>query len=571
MDAVTGIGASFGIAIGPAYVYEKPDIHIRTGDIAPDETEDEVARYLGAVRKSKEQIGAIAASAEQDMGPENARIFRAHLEIAEDPALEESVLDKIRGERNNAMAALVKAKEEFCDMLKNADDEYFRERVFDVEDVCERIMYNLAGAAPATLQHLPSEVIVVAEDLTPSATATMDRKKVMAFVTERGGKTSHSAIMARALEIPAIVGLGASRARISTGDMLIVDGKSGKVVLNPDAATIAHYEKLQSRLLREKSELREILSEPSVTTDGKAVELFANIGSPKDIDAVVANNGEGVGLFRTEFLYMDNSRFPSEEEQFQAYKKVARDMAGKPVIVRTLDIGGDKSLPYFAFPKELNPFLGYRAIRMCLDMPDIFKTQLRAILRASAHGKLLIMLPMIISLEELRAAKKMLDECKDELRAEGTPFDSKIAVGIMVETPAAVLMADVFAKEVDFFSIGTNDLTQYTLAVDRGNETISHLFNPYHPAVLRSIKIVIDAAHKEGKFVGMCGEFAGDEQATPLLLGLGLDEFSVSVSSLLRIKKIVRGRSYSGTRELAEAALRATTVEEVLALCADGW
>ncbi|MCL2563864.1 MAG: phosphoenolpyruvate--protein phosphotransferase [Oscillospiraceae bacterium] len=563
MEILKGIGASSGIALGPVYIYEKPEIYIGTEVIAPGETERETEKYLGAVEKSKQQISIIAKATEQNMGVESAKIFHAHLDIAEDPAIEESVLDKIRTEHKNAMQALWETKEEFCALLQDAEDEYFRDRAFDVADVCERILCNLAGVVPATLQHLPDAVIVVAEDLTPSVTATMDREKVLAFVTEIGGKTAHSAIMARTLEIPAIVGLGGAREKLASGGMIIADGNTGQIRLNPDPDTIAAYEKQKEVLLQEKAVLRELLDKDPVTQDGKRVELCANIGSPKDVEAVLANNGEGIGLFRTEFLYMDSSRFPTEEEQFDAYKRVVQDMAGRPVIIRTLDIGGDKTLPYFTFPSELNPFLGYRAIRMCLDMPEIFKTQLRALLRASAYGKLLIMLPMIISLEEFRAAKVILEECKGELSAQDITFDEEIAIGIMVETPAAVLMADEFAKEVDFFSIGTNDLTQYTLAVDRGNETISSLFSSYHPAVLRAIKMVIDAAHREGKFVGMCGEFAGDEQAVPLLLGMGLDEFSVSASSLLRVKKIIRNWDYTRAVDLAEAALRLKTAAEV--------
>ena len=563
MESYKGTPASSGIALGKAYIYEKPKINISTDNISPNEAEAEADKFRCAVEKSREQIAAIAQIAEDKMGTDSAKIFLAHLEMLDDPALEESVLEKICSEYKNAVLAVHEAKEELCSMLSCAEDEYFRERVLDVEDVCGRIMCNILGKAPADLQHLSQEAVVVAEDLTPSATAAMDRSKVLAFVTETGGKTSHSAIMARTLEIPAVVGLSRCRGNIAPGDFVIVDGNEGTVIVNPDGETTRAYEEIKKRHLAQKEELRKILKEDAVTPDGRRVELFANIGNPRDVEAVMANNGEGIGLFRTEFLYMDGKRFPPEDEQFAAYKEAAKGMEGRPVIIRTLDIGGDKHLPYFEFPKEENPFLGYRAIRLCLDRPDIFKTQLRAILRASVFGKLRIMLPMIISLEELRESKKLLQECKAELISQGCAIDEGIETGIMIETPAAVIMAEALAREADFFSIGTNDLTQYILAVDRGNETIGGLFSSYHPAVLRSIKTVIDAAHREGKPVGMCGEFAGDERAVPLLLGLGLDEFSVSASSLLRVKKIIRSWSYSQAKALAEAALRLSTVSEV--------
>ncbi|MCL2204210.1 MAG: phosphoenolpyruvate--protein phosphotransferase [Defluviitaleaceae bacterium] len=563
MRSLQGIGVSKGLAFGPVYVYEKTDIPIHTAPIAPGEAQQEADKFRNAVELTVKQISSIAKAAEGTLGEENAKVFEAHLDIAEDPALEEMVMDNIHTAHMNAMRALGEAKESFAALFRELGDDYFRERVFDLDDVCERILCNLAGVVPASLQFLPEKVIVVAEDLTPSITATMDREKVLAFVTETGGKTSHTAIMARTLEIPAVVGLKEARAQLPNGEKIIVDGQAGTVLTHPDAAAMAEYERKKLRHSQEKEALRAILNEPSITLDGRKIELYANIGSPGDIEAVTANNGEGVGLFRTEFLYMDSTRFPVEEEQFTAYRQVAQGMAGKPVIIRTLDIGGDKTLPYFTFPKEENPFLGYRAIRMCLDMPEIFKTQLRAILRASALGRVKILLPMVISLEEVRAAKSLLAECKGELRAQGIAFDEGIKVGVMVETPAAVLMADAFAKEVDFFSLGTNDLTQYVLAVDRGNESINALFNPYHPAVLHSIKKVIDAAHREGKFVGMCGEFAGDEQAVPLLLGLGLDELSVSASSLLAVKKVIRNQHYSHAQRLAQEVLALTTVAEV--------
>ena len=563
MEVLRATAASAGVVLGKAYIYKKPEITVKDYLISPDTIETEIEKFNEAVETSRKQITGIADQTLKNMGMDKAKIFYAHLEILDDPVMEESVLDKIKLEYKNALFSLFETKKDMCAMLSALPDEYFRERVVDVEDVFNRIMCNIQGVSPETLADLPEQSIVVANDLTPSATAAIDSAKVLAFVTETGGRTSHSAIMARSMEIPAVVGLTGACNKIANGDFIIVDGSDGVVVCNPNEETIDVYQKIKNKFLADKLALLRILHEEAVTADGRKIELCANIGNPKDTKGVIDNNGEGIGLFRTEFLYMDSVRFPSEEEQFVAYKKVAHVMAGRPVIIRTLDIGGDKDLPYFNFPKETNPFLGYRAIRICLDRPDIFKVQLRAILRASAFGKLRIMLPMVISLEELRAAKEILKECEFELKSENIAFDENIETGIMVETPAAVIMAEAFAKEVDFFSIGTNDLTQYTLAVDRGSESIGRLFNSYNPAVLKSIKMVIEAAHKEGKFVGMCGEFAGDEKAVPLLLGLGLDEFSVSASSLLKVKKTIRNWNYSDAQALAEAVLRLVTPAEV--------
>jgi len=567
MLTLKGTGASDGFAMGRVYIYKKPELQIPDYKINSEDVENEIAKYNSAVEKSVNQISGLAKSAAESMGSSAAGIFHAHLEIADDEALKESVLFKISSEYKNVLLAVKESADELCEMFAGVEDEYFRDRVYDVQDVCERIMYNLAEVELKTLQFLPEKVIVVAQDLTPSVTATMDKQKVLAFITEAGGSTSHSAIMARTLEIPAVVGLGNDLNIVKDGETVIVDGKAGLVLVNPDGSASKEYESKKALYAKEKTELMRFLDKQTITTDGRQVELFANIGDTKDVEAVAELNGEGIGLFRTEFLYMNADRFPEEEEQFNAYKKVAEKMAGKTVIIRTLDIGGDKTLPYFTFPNEMNPFLGYRAIRMCLDKPEVFKTQLRAILRASVFGKIKIMLPMIISMDEIKAAKELINECKSELTTKGIPFDMNIETGIMIETPAAVWMADVFVKEVDFFSIGTNDLTQYTLAVDRGNESISSLFNSYNPAVIRSIKAVIDAAHKEGKYVGMCGEFASDELAVPLLLGLGLDEFSVSASSLLKVKKIICGSNYKKAQELAENALSKTDssqVEELL-------
>ncbi|MDR2940607.1 MAG: phosphoenolpyruvate--protein phosphotransferase [Clostridiales bacterium] len=555
-----GIGVSPGIAMGHVLLIEKKDITIPKHLITDEEAVMEIEKFEAAKKGSMSQVEKIIEKTKATMGADKAGIFESQLEIINDPMFNDSVLDKVRNSKNNILHALEQARDEFVAIFESMDDEYFRERTADVKDVVNRVINNALGINQNYFDNLDKDVIVVANDLTPSDTASMDFNYVLGFATEIGGRTSHSSIMARSLEIPAVVGIGKSLFECRHDDYIILDGEAGLLFVNPDEAIINEYKMKKEQFLAEKAILAELKELPAKTTDGKVVELCANIGGASDLKGAFNNGAEGVGLFRTEFLYMNNTNFPSEDEQFNVYKEVASQIN---VIIRTLDIGGDKDLPYYEFEKEMNPFLGWRALRICLDKTEIFKTQLRAILRASAFGKIRIMYPMIISLEELRKANSILAECKKELSDEGTAYDEKIEAGIMVETPAAAIMADLFIKEADFFSIGTNDLTQYLLAVDRGNEKVSKLYNTFNPAVLRAIKNIIDASHKEGKWTGMCGEFAGEKKAAVLLLGMGLDEFSMSAISIPSIKKIIRGISFESAKEIAENTLKLSTAEEV--------
>lgn len=566
MQELKGIAVSPGIAIGKVLLLEKEAYTVDMTTIDDASIEKEIEAVNAAIAKSKAQIQGIYEAAVEKLGADKAAIFVAHMDILEDPAMMESIAEKVRSEKKNAAWAFDETVKEFCAMFDAIDDEYLRERASDLRDVGDRAVRNILGIRIVDLSHLEEPVVIIANDLMPSDTASMDIKKVLGFVTEVGGRTSHSSIMARSLEIPAVVGTTGILEQAKQGDMVILDGSAGNVFINADETTTSLYQQKQQAYLDEREKLAQLRDIPAVTTDGRHIEMCANIGNAKDAEGAQKNGAEGIGLYRTEFLYMDNKQFPTEEEQFEAYKAVCEKMEGKPVIIRTLDIGGDKELPYYEFPKELNPFLGWRAIRIYLDREDLFKTQLRAILRASAFGKIRIMFPMIISLEEFRKAKALLEVCKQELQAEGIAFDNSIETGIMVETPAAVLLAEQFAKEVDFFSIGTNDLTQYVLAVDRGNEKIAHLYNSFHPAVIHAIKKVIDASHKEGKWTGMCGEFAGEKEATALLLGMGLDEFSMSAISIPVIKDYICKLSYADAQKIAADALSKTTADEVIAV-----
>lgn len=559
-----GIAASPGIAIGEAYVFSKEKVNVCDCSIVLGKEEDEIKRFQDAVAETEKQLEEIYKDTLEKIGKDKAEIFKAHLMILKDPMLQEKAMEAIRSKKIKAETALNSAVEEICTVLTDLDDEYMRERAADIRDVGDRILSNLAGRDLFNpLNSLDKEVIVVSNDLAPSDTAQMQSDKVLGFVTDMGGKTSHVAIMARSLEIPAVVGTRNITSSVKEGDLLIVDGNEGIVIINPSEKELEEYKQKKARYVAEKIELEKLRSLDAITLDGREVVLSANIGTPDDVEGALRYGAKGIGLYRTEFLFMGRKSLPSEDDQFIAYKKVAEEMKGCPVIIRTLDIGGDKGLPYIDFPEELNPFLGWRAIRLCLDRTEILKTQLRAILRASHYGKLLIMYPMIASLQEIRKAKLVLKEAKEELHQEGLPFDESIQVGIMVETPAAAVIADKLIEEVDFFSIGTNDLTQYTLAVDRGNEKISQLYQPLHPAVLRLIKYVIDTSHKLGKWTGMCGELAGDDKAALLLLGLGLDEFSMSAASIPRIKKIIRASSYEESKKMAEKALSMGTAEEI--------
>lgn len=556
-----GIAASNGIAIAKAYRLVEPDLSFEKRSV--QNVSDEMKRFNAAVSESKSELQAIREHAMKALGADKAAIFDAHLLVLEDPELLMPVQDKIRDDQVNAEYALKEVADMFVTMFEQMDNEYMRERAADIRDVTKRILAHLLKVEIPNPSMISEEVIVIAEDLTPSDTAQLNRQYVKGFATNVGGRTSHSAIMARSLEIPAVVGTKTAIQDIQNGDLVIVDGNSGDVYVNPTPEIVDEYKQKQEQFERQKAEWAKLVNEKSVSKDGHTVELVANIGTPNDLDGVIRNGGEGVGLYRTEFLYMGRDELPSEEVQFEAYKAVLEGLKGKPVVVRTLDIGGDKKLPYLPLPEEMNPFLGFRAIRLCLDRQDIFRTQLRALLRASAYGNLKIMFPMISNLDEFRKAKAILLEEKEKLIQEGVQVADHIEVGIMVEIPSTAVMADLFAKEVDFFSVGTNDLIQYTMAADRMNEHISYLYQPYNPAILRLVKRVIDAAHKEGKWAGMCGEMAGDEIAIPILLGLGLDEFSMSASSILRARFQIRNLNKADMEKLAEDVLNFTTNEEV--------
>ncbi|WP_217560416.1 phosphoenolpyruvate--protein phosphotransferase [Paenibacillus sp. GbtcB18] len=564
MANIRGIAASAGIAIARAFRLEHPDLTVVRKTV--EDTEAEVAKFEQALEKSSAELEAIKEQTLREMGEEKAEIFESHLLVLGDPELVDPVKAKIRDEKVNAEFAMNEVAMTFVEMFENMNSDYLKERAADMRDVTKRVLAHLLGVKFVSPSSISEETVVVAEDLTPSDTAQLNRTYVKGFTTNIGGRTSHSAIMARSLEIPAVVGTKNVLDLVKDGDLLIVDGLDGDVLINPEPAVVEEYRAKQQRYAEQRAEWAKLRNEPTVTPDGHHVELAANIGTPADVAGVLENGGEAVGLYRTEFLYMGRDQLPTEEEQYKAYKAVLEKMEGKPVVVRTLDIGGDKELPYLQLPKEMNPFLGFRAIRLCLEREDIFRTQLRALLRASVHGSLRIMFPMIATLDEFRQAKALLLEEKAKLAAEGTPASNEIQLGIMVEIPSTAVMADQFAKEVDFFSIGTNDLIQYTMAADRMNERVSYLYQPYNPAILRLVKMVIDAAHREGKWAGMCGEMAGDTTAIPLLLGLGLDEFSMSATSILPARSQIVKLSLSEMRELAARAIELSTAEEVVAL-----
>ena len=561
-----GIAVSDGIAVAKAYLLVEPDLSFEKKSI--ENVDQEVARLTDALGQSTVELQAIRDKAAKSLGEEEAQVFDAHLMVLSDPELVGAVEGNIKDNNVNAESALKEVTDMFIGMFESMEDNpYMQERAADIKDVTKRVMSHLVGVKLPDLSMINEEVIIVAEDLTPSDTAQLDRNFVRAFVTNIGGRTSHSAIMARSLEIPAVVGTKNITELVSEGDFLALDGSEGDVIVNPTSEEIASFEAKAKAFADLKAEWEKLKNAQTVTADGKHIELAANIGTPKDLEGVNGNGGEAVGLYRTEFLYMDSPDFPSEDDQFEAYKAVLEGMNGKPVVVRTMDIGGDKELPYLKFPEEMNPFLGYRAIRICLAEDAMFRTQLRALLRASVYGNLRIMFPMIATLQEFRDAKAMLLEEKAKLVAEGVEVSEDIQVGIMIEIPAAAVIADRFAKEVDFFSIGTNDLIQYTMAADRMNERVSYLYQPYNPAILRLIKNVIDSAHAEGKWAGMCGEMAGDQTAVPLLVGLGLDEFSMSATSILRTRSLMKRLDSTKMEELANKAItECDTAEEVVAL-----
>ncbi len=564
MLKIEGIAASAGVAIAKAFKLEHPDYTIHRRDAS--DSAAELARLDEALAKSQQELEAIKERTLQELGEKKAEIFESHLLILNDPELLTPVRDKITAESVSAEYALNETANEFITMFENMKSAYLKERAADMRDVTKRVLTHLLGLNYVNPADINEEVIVIAEDLTPSDTAQLNRNYVKGFTTNIGGRTSHSAIMARSLEIPAVVGTKEVLDKVNSGDLVIVDGLDGSVIINPTEDVLSEYKAKRDKYLVQIEEWKKLREVQTMSKDGVHVELAANIGTPNDVAGVLENGGEGVGLYRTEFLYMGRTELPSEDVQFNAYKTVLEKMEGKPVVVRTLDIGGDKELPYLNLPKELNPFLGFRAIRLCLEQKDLFRTQLRALLRASVYGTLRIMFPMIATLDEFRAAKALLLEEKEKLQAEGVQVSDEIQLGIMVEIPSTAVLADQFAKEVDFFSIGTNDLIQYTMAADRMNERVSYLYQPYNPSILRLVKMVIDAAHKEGKWAGMCGEMAGDATAIPLLLGLGLDEFSMSATSILPARSQISKLSKADMEQLAAKALQMQTAEQVVEL-----
>ena len=561
--AFKGTGASPGIALGKALVVEHKELVIEKRTI--NDVDAEIAKLREAIQVSKTELEKVKEKAAKELGEAEAEIFGAHLLVLEDPELTGAAEAKIADEKVNADFALNEIKEMFVAMFESMDNEYMRERAADIKDVTNRVLRHLLGIKVVDLSALDEEVVLVAHDLTPSDTATMNKKMVLGFLTNIGGRTSHTAIMARTLEIAAVVGLTDITENVKDGDFVVFNGDTGEVIINPDEETKAAYAAKKQAFEEEKKALELLKGKESVTLDGRRVELAGNIGTPNDIEGLIKNDAEGVGLYRTEFLYMDSDKLPEEDTQFEAYKAVLEGMSGKPIVIRTLDIGGDKKLDYLPLDEEMNPFLGYRAIRLCLDRTDIFKTQLRALYRASVYGKLRIMFPMISSLEELLQAKEVVKEVQAELDAEGIAYAKDVELGMMIEVPSAAVISDVLAKHVDFFSIGTNDLIQYTTAVDRMNQKISYLYNQFNPAVLRLIKMVIDNAHKEGKWVGMCGEAAGDQMMIPILLGFGLDEFSMSPISILPARKLITSVNEADMKKFADEVLAMGTAEEIKA------
>ena len=548
-----GIAASDGIAVAPAYLLVEPDLSFSKTSVS--DVDAEVARFKKVVEESTKELEKVRDKAKESLGPEEAQVFDAHLLFLSDPEFTGAIETEIKDQKINAEAALDETAQKFITIFEGmTDNAYMQERAADVRDVSKRLMAHLLGKKlpdPAAIDH---EVVVVAYDLTPSDTAQLNKKYVKGFVTDVGGRTAHSAIMARSLEIPAVVGTETITKDVKDGDMLIADGLDGDAIINPTDAQIEEYTKKGEAFAKQKEEWKKLKNEPSVTANGKKFIIAANIGTPNDMKGVKENGAEAIGLYRTEFLYMDSKDFPSEEAQFDAYKKVIEDMDGKQTIIRTCDIGGDKHLDYWDLPEEMNPFLGVRAIRLSMQYKDIFRTQLRALLRASAYGPLGIMFPMSGTLAELREAKQILAEEKDKLAKEGVKIGDDLQVGMMIEVPAAAVLADQFAKEVDFFSIGTNDLIQYTMAADRGNDNVSYLYQPYNPSVLRLIKHTIDGAHENGIWCGMCGEAAGDDIMFPILLSMGLDEYSMSATSILRIRSLMKKINTEDIKELANKA-----------------
>ena len=567
-NRLSGIAASNGIAIAKAYMLVDPDLSFNEETIT--DTKREVERLHDSFSESKKELEIIKEHAVKSLGAEEAAVFEAHITILTDPELIGAIETKINDDKVNAESAVKTVTDMYIGMFEAmTDNPYMQERAGDIRDVTKRVTSHLLGVILPSPSLIDSTSIVVSHDLTPSDTAQLDRQFVKAFITDIGGRTSHSAIMSRTLEIPAIVGTGDATTSIKDGDTIIVDGNTGDIIIDPSDDEIKQYEAEAAKFAAEQAEWKSLKDAKTVSADGKHFDIAANVGTPDDLDGVLDNGGEAIGLFRSEFLYMNSSELPTEDEQFEAYKKVAEGMNGKQVVVRTMDIGGDKHLPYLPLPEEMNPFLGYRAIRISLSQQDIFRTQLRALLRASNYGKIAIMFPMIATVNEFKQARAIYDEERQKMIDAGQPVADNIEVGMMMEIPAAVIIADKLAKYADFFSIGTNDLIQYTFAADRGNEHVSYLYQPYNPSLLRLIKQVIDTAHAEGKWAGMCGEMAGDQIAVPILMGLGLDEFSMSATSMLQTRSLMKRLNTAEVKTLADKALELETNEEVQKLVED--
>ena len=558
-----GTSASAGIGIGKAVIVEEAQLVIEHRAVADASAEKD--RFQKALEKAKEETEALARDLATRVGEKEAEILNGHLMLLGDPMLTGEIENVIAAESVCSEMAIENVCNMYADMFASMGDELMQQRATDMRDIKTRMQKILLGVKSVDIAALPAGTVIVAKDLTPSMTAGINPKNVTGIVTELGGKTSHSAILARALEIPAVVAVENFLSKVQDGDDIVLDGSEGIVIVNPSQEEKEEYQAKREAYLKEKKELEQYIGKPTITKDGVQVELVANIGKPEDVDKVLQYDGEGVGLFRTEFLFMDRTAIPTEEEQFEAYQKVAIAMNGKPVIIRTLDIGGDKEIPYMGLEKDENPFLGYRAVRFCLDRKDdVYKPQLRALLRASAFGNINIMVPLVTCVEEYRQVKALIEEIKEELDSKKIAYNKDIQVGIMVETAAASLMADAFAKEVDFFSIGTNDLTQYTMSVDRGNDKVSYLYSPLNPAVLRSIRNIIQCGRKENIMVGMCGEAASDPMMIPLLLAFGLNEFSMSASAILNARKLITGYSVAELQEVADKAMSFVTTEEVV-------
>ena len=556
-----GIKASTGYAIGKTYLFTREKIEINKEKISPEIASDEYQKVKNAIDSYFDDLNNLENPTETQQN-----IANAHKELLQDPYFSDTIEGKIKNENKNSELALDETIREMVEIMSALDDEYLKERASDYQDIGFQVMYKLKGIKPKDLSNLEKGSIIISKELTPSDTANMDKDAVVGFATDLGGKTSHTSIIAQTLDMPALVGMSDVSTKVKGGEMAIIDGYEGLLIVDPSEEELSSYEKLIVEQKEKKERLKNIKDKEAVTKDGKKIEVSANIGNIEDLKLAIENGCDGVGLFRTEFLYMESSEFPSEEVQFEVYKEATEMLGEKPLIIRTLDIGGDKGLDYFKFPEEENPFLGYRAVRLCLDKEEIFKTQLRALVRASAFGNLKIMIPFVVNIDELKKSIELIEDIKKDLDKEGIEYNKNLDVGIMVETSASIIMADKFIKYADFFSIGTNDLTQYTLAVDRGNENIAHMYSNYNPAVLRAIKHVIEISHEAGKWTGMCGAFAGDTEATKLLLGLGLDEFSGSSAKIAEIKDTILKSSLEEEKLFAEKVVDSELVEEVESL-----